>query len=297
MATLPANGGFAFGATNGANNLANGDVLPRILGALEVVYGKSTNQARLEAQQFLESIKPLKEGPSYGFTLASDRAQSPYARYYGLSLLEYAITHKWSEYGDEEAACLRGWVLELARNVSRRPEDLLYIRNKIAQLWVEVAKRCWGAEWMDMDAMLVQLWQLPGFTVHKELALTVLGSLSEEVIGGDDPIVAMRENVLDKAVVDVFMPASVITEDFPHREPGAPVRYGPEGWLQRAVVLLDECLASDVQNEDVQSCAVKALSVLAVILPWAFPKAVIQTNTVRYIYEGLVAPHMAVQKV
>ncbi|KAF3763765.1 hypothetical protein M406DRAFT_65109 [Cryphonectria parasitica EP155] len=278
MATLPSNGGFAFGAVNGSNNLVNGDV------------------ARLEAQQFLESVKPLKEGPSYGFTLASNKAQSPFARYYGLSLLEYAITHNWSEYGDEEAACLRGWVLELAQRVSRGPEDLLYIRNKIAQLWVEVAKRSWGAEWMDMDAMLVELWHLPGFTVHKELVLSVLGSLSEEIIGGDDPIVAMRENVLDKAVVDIFMPAPVITAEFPSREQGAPVRCGDEGWLQRAVVLLGECLGSNLQSEDVRTCALKALSMLTVILPWAFPKAVIETNCVRYMYEGLVASHVAVQK-
>lgn len=297
MATLPADGGFTFGVANGLNTMGNDEIVSRILSALDVVYGPSSNQARLEAQQFLESVKPLKEGPSYGFTLASNKAQSPYARYYGLSLLEYAITHNWSEYGNEEAACLRGWVLELAKNVSRGPEDLLYIRNKIAQLWVEVAKRCWGAEWMDMDAMLVELWQLPGFTVHKELVMSVLGSLSEEIIGGDDPVVAMRENILDKAVVDIFMPSSVITADFPNREAGAPVRCGPEGWLQRAVVVLGECLASDLQNEDVRSCALKTLAVLTVILPWAFPKAVIMTNAVTYIYEGLVASHVAVQKV
>lgn len=297
MATLPSNGGaFAVGTTNGSSGLTNGHVLPKILGALEVVYNtRSTNEARAEAQNFLESVKSLKEGPSHGFTLASDKQQAPVVRYHGLSLLEHSIIHKWDQYGSEEAACLRGWVLELAEHVSR--EDPQYIRNKIAQLWVEVAKRCWGAEWMDMDAMLVQLWQLPGFGVHKELVLSILSSLSEEVIGGDDPVVASREDVLDKAVVDIFMPAAVITGDFPNRVSGSPVRFGDEGWFQRAVALLSECVASDMQNDEVRSCAIKTLSMLTIILPWTFFNAIIQSNAVRYLYDGLVAPHVAVQKV
>lgn len=293
-------GGFGSSASasagTSAHNLSNGDIVSKVLGALEVVYNpRSEHQSRIDAQSFLEDVKSLKEGPSHGFTLASDKAQSPIVRYYGLSLLEHSIIHKWAEYGADEAACLRGWVLELAQHVSR--EDPQYIRNKIAQLWVEVAKRCWGADWMDMDAMLVQLWQLPGFGVHKELALTILSSLSEEIIGGDDPVVAVRENILDKAVVDVFMPAAIIAEDFPNREPGVPVRFGTEGWLQRTVTLLGECLVSDVQNEEVRPCAVKALTLLTVILPWAFPKAIIHSKAVHCIYEGLVASHVTVQKV
>lgn len=292
MATLQPNGGFA----SHSNSMASGDVVPKVLSALDIVYNpRSDNQSRIDAQSFLENVKSLKEGPSHGFTLASDKAQSPIVRYYGLSLLEHSIIHEWGGYGAEEAACLRDWVLQLAQHVSR--EDPQYIRNKIAQLWVEIAKRCWGAEWMDMDAMLVQLWQLPGFGVHKELALTILASLSEEIIGGDDPVVALRENILDKAVVDVFMPAVVIAEDFPNREPGAPVRFGPEGWLQRTVALLGECLVSDVQNEEVRLCAFKALTLLTVILPWAFPKAIVHSKAVHHIYEGLVASHVAVQKV
>lgn len=297
MATLPSNGGFAFGGTDGSNGLTSGDIVPKILAALEIVYNpRSNNQSRIDAQSFLESVKSLKEGPSHGFTLSSDRSQSPIVRYYGLSLLEHSITHKWDSYEEEEAAYLRGWVLKLAEHLSR--EDPQYIRNKVAQLWVEVAKRCWGAEWMDMDAMLVQLWQIPGFGVHKELVTSILSSLSDEIIGGDDPIVADRELILDKAVVDVFMPAAVITEDFPNREPGQPVRYGDEGWLQRSTGVLAECLVSDLQNEDVRSCAVKVLSLITVILPWAFPKAIIRSNMVKFLYEGLAAaPHMSVQKV
>lgn len=296
MATLPSNGGFVFGGTDSANGLTNGDIVPRILGALQVVYNpRSPNQSRIDAQAFLESVKSLKEGPSHGFTLASDKAQSPIVRYYGLSLLEHSITHKWDSYESDESEYLRGWVLKLAEHVSR--EDPQYVRNKIAQLWVEVAKRCWGSEWMDMDAMLVQLWQIPDFGVHKELVTSVLSSLSEEIIGGDDPVVAGRELILDKAVVDIFMPAAVITEDFPNREAGQPVRYGEEGWLQRVTDVLAECLVSDMQNEEVRSCAAKVLSLITVVLPWAFPKAIIRSNAVKFIYEGLAASHIAVQKV
>lgn len=293
---MATNGGFGFGGGDASSSASNGDVINRVLSALEIIYSpRATNQDRIDAQSFLETIKTLKEAPSHGFTLASDKAQSPIVRYYGLSLLEHSIIHKWASYETQEAEMLRSLVLKLAEHVSR--EDPGYIRNKIAQLWIEVAKRCWGDEWMDMDALLVQLWQLPGFGVHKELVMTILSSLSEEIIGGDDPIVALREGILDKAVVSILMPEDVISEDFPNRDSGVSVRCGSEGWFSRMVLLLAECLESDLDNEEVRSCALKALSLATVVLPWAFPKAIIQSNITNSLFRGLVSSNAAVQKV
>lgn len=296
MAAQPHNG-----AGNPQPTAAGGgpgpDGLSKIHQALEVVHSPfSSNDSRREAQTFLEEVKAYAEAPLQGYTLASEKAQSPVVRHYALSLLEHSIKHKWSSYTPDEAAALRGWVLELCQAVSK--DDPTYLRNKTAQLWVDVAKRSWAAEWMDMDALLVQLWQIPDSPAHKELVMFVLETLSDEVFNGDDAAVVMREGALSKACVEIFTPAPVLAEVFPTRQPGPDVRYGSEGWLARISEFLEQCLASDLQNNDpVRGCAVKALSVLQTLMSWAIPKAIHSANCVPIMVRYLAVSCISVQKV
>ncbi|KAI0542419.1 armadillo-type protein [Xylaria digitata] len=299
MVAQPINGGMgmdgrdALTTTNGTQNL---EVLPKIQQALDVVYSPySSNDERKDAQSFLESVKDTPEAPTHGFRLASDKTQSPVVRHYALSLLEHAIKHKWASYAPQEAEALRNWMLQLSRDVIKA--DPVYLRNKIAQLWVEVAKRSWGAEWMDMDSLLVQLWQIPGSAVHKEFVLTVLETLSGEILNGDDMVVQVRERILSKASVEIFTPAAVLLEAFPNREAGPEVRSGEEGWLARIVDLLRQCLSGDVQNnEDLRSCAIRAFAVLYTLMPWVIPKSLAMTGAIPVICEGLRATHIEIQK-
>ncbi|KAH8706815.1 armadillo-type protein [Ilyonectria robusta] len=279
-----------------AGNGGDSEVLTKIHQALEVVHSPfSTNDARRQAQAFLEEVKDIAEAPMQGYNLASDKAQSPVVRHYALSLLEHAIRYRWNSYTQEQADAVRRWVLELGQSVSR--EDPSYLRNKTAQLWVEVAKRSWGAEWMDMDAMLCQLWQIPDSAVHKELVMFVLENLSDEVFTGDDSVVAMREGVLSKACVEIFTPTAVLVEAFPHRQPGPEVRHGHEGWLSRLSEFLNYCINSAPKdNEEVKSCTLKGLSVFLSLMPWAIPKAVSAAHCVDIMCAGLASPHIAIQK-
>lgn len=285
-------------AANGGHpsNGGDADALSRIHQALEVVHSPySTNDSRREAQSFLESVKDLNEAPFQGYQLAADKSQPPVVRHYALSLLEHAIRYQWSTYTEEQAGALRNWVLELSQAVSR--DDPSYLRNKTAQLWVEVAKRCWGAEWMDMDAMLVQLWQLPDSAAHKELVMFVLETLSDEVFTGDDSVVAMREGVLSKACVEIFTPTSVLIEAFPNRQPGPDVRCGHEGWLSRLSEFLNYCVNSDAKdNAEVRACTVKALAVFLSLMPWAIPKAVSAAQCINALSSGLASPFFEIQK-
>ncbi|RYP30079.1 hypothetical protein DL767_006430 [Monosporascus sp. MG133] len=293
--TNPAiNGSMGIGDPNGSGGSM--DILPKIHKALEVVYSPySSNDDRKDAQIFLEEVKHTDEAPSHGFNLASEKSQSPVVRHYALSLLEHAIKHKWTYYTPPQAAALRNWVLELSQSISR--EDPSYLRNKVAVLWVEVAKRSWVADWMDMDSNLVQLWQVPDSVVHKELVLSILESLSDEIFSGDDPAVTVREGVLSKASVEIFTPATVLTETYPNREVGPDVRYGDEGWLVRVVDLLGQCLAGDVQNnENIRNCAVRALAVLNSLMPWVIPNAVTASRCVAALCNALRTSHIAVQK-
>ncbi|KAK4236933.1 armadillo-type protein [Achaetomium macrosporum] len=292
MATVPGIGAFGTAAAGDGGE----DILLQIHEALKVVHSPySTNQARQEAQAFLESVKTLGQAPSHGFNLAFRRPQDPIVRHYGLSLLEHAVKHKWEEYSPEHREYLRTWVLQLAETISA--EDPGYLRNKIAQLWVEVAKRSWAASWMDMDYLLVRLWQVSNSPVHKQFVLQILEALSDEIFNGDDAVVALREGALSKACVEIFTPAAILTETFPNRQAGPDVRFESEGWLNRITQLISECLRSGLeQNEDVGACVIKALNVLNSVVPWAIPKALHAVGCREAMCSGLAAPSVPVQK-
>lgn len=270
-------------------------MLPRIHEALELVHSPySSNESRHQASLFLEEIKADDEAPYHGFTLASDKGQQPVVRHYALSLLEHAIKHKWVEYSEEQADTLRKWVLELSQDL--RMEDPLYLRNKTAQLWVEIAKRSWAAEWTDMDELLVRLWKLPNSTVHKEFVLFVLETLSDEVFNGEDTVAIMREGALSKACVEIFTPAIVLAETFPNRQIGTSVRCGEEGWLVRLGELLSQCLGTDnFQHSQFQTCAVKILAVFKSVMPWAIPRAVVSASCVQHMSASLAVSSVPVQ--
>lgn len=265
----------------------------RIHEALTIVHSPySSNSSRKDASFYLEQLKTDKSAPYHGFTLASDKSQEPVVRHYALSLLENAIRHKWFEYEEAEAEVMRGWVLQLSEGVA--VTDPLYLRNKTAQLWVEIAKRSWANQWTDMDQLLLQLWST-GAIVHKEFVLFVLENLSEEVFAKEDGSAAMREQILKKACVEIFTPAEVLQKEFPNRAPHPKVRFGEEGWLVRLCVFLQECIQNG--GDESRSCAVKILAVFRSVMPWVVPKAIAAAHSVDHICQGLAVPDVKVQMV
>jgi len=283
-------------ATNDSDSGAP-ELLSKIHEALQLVHNPhSSNDSRREAQDFLELVKSFDEAPMRGYELASDQNQSFVVRHYALSLLEHAIKHRWAEYTPEQSGALRDWVMRLCQTVSG--SDAGYLRAKAAQLWIEIAKRSWGGEWMNMDELLVQLWEVPDSPAHKELVLTTLETLSEEVFVGEDAVVAMRESILSRATVEIFTPLDDLVASFPNRQGFSSIRWGNEGWLGRICYLLCQCLSTDlVSNQEVRIVAVKALAVLTSLLAWIIPRAVISTGCIDILNTALAAPHVAVQKV
>ena len=262
--------------------------------ALEVIHNpRSSNSLRQEASLYLEDIKSDNEAPYHGFALASEKSQPAIVRHYGLSLLEYAIRHRWTDYTLEQSAVLRGWILELAQSVA--DDEPLYLRNKIGQLWVEIAKRSWVLDWMDMDQLLVQLWE--GVAAQKELVLVVLETLSEDIFSHEDTVAGLRGTELNKACVEIFTPARVPTKHFPSRETSMNVRYGEEGWLSRMGDLLEWYTSKGHDSEKLQACVVAALSTLRSVMAWAIPRALAVTNCVQRICACLASSNLAVQLV
>lgn len=266
----------------------------QILRALELVYNPRTSKEhRDDASRYLEQIKSQSDAPAHGYILAANKSHPAVVRYYGLSLLEDPIRHRWADYTSEQNIALREWVLKLAQSVVR--EDLLYIRNKIAQLWVEVAKRSWVLDWMDMDEALVKLWGAS--IVQKELVLEILETLSENSFGKEDTTTALRGNDLSKACVEIVTPAQVMADHFPKRDTNIHVRYGREGWLSRISELLSWCYTEGPNNPELQTCAVKALSTLKSVIHWVILKAIAATFCIQRICECLTVSNQAMQLV
>ena len=116
----------------------------QIIVSLDTIYNPaSNNDQRHEAQDFLESIKSLPDCPFWGYQLAiSDNNYNNIVRHYALNLLLYSITNYYFIWDTEKQLAVRNWIVELATKISTN--DPHYIRSKIAFLWVEIAKRCWG---------------------------------------------------------------------------------------------------------------------------------------------------------
>ena len=274
------------------------DVLPsidvRILQALEIIHDpRSTNILRRNASQYLEEIKSDDKAPYHGFVLASSRSQPAIARHFGISLLDHAVRHRWVVYTIEERLAVRGWVLELAESIAQ--DDPSYIRNKIAELWVEIAKRSWVLDWMNMDELLVRLWE--SSVEQKLLVLTILETLSEDIFGHEDTTAGLRGTDLNRACVDIFTPATVLVEQFPSREISVNVRYGEEGWLARIGTLLDWCTSDGQLDDTHRACALKGLSAFKSAIGWVIPKALITTRAVQRVCACLSTSSISIQLV
>lgn len=145
----------------------------QVVAALELIYDpKSDNLKRLEAQKFLDDVKNREESPFWGYEIALNNPQNSILKHFGLGLLVNALRKNWSTYNEEKRITLRKWIIEL--NYRVQDDDPRYIREKLAFLWVEIAKRTWGEalkvdepsdqqlteSWVDMDSNLTELWQM-----------------------------------------------------------------------------------------------------------------------------------------
>lgn len=270
--------------------------LSRVVEALEAVHGsQSSNETRKQASIFLEEAKAHNEAPDHGFTLASDRAQAPVLRHFGLSMLEHAIRHRWVDYTAEQSMAVKDMVVNLARDLQE--SDPLYLRNKIAQLWVEVAKRSWAGLWMDMDELLVNIWS-GGQVPHKIFVAAVLEGLSEDVFNREDATATLRGSKLSKACVDIFTPTAVLLDQFPNRSTTVKVRCGDEGWLVRLANYLFQWTEDAAQNPAQDSiCPNKVLVAMRAALAWAVPRAVVEARSVQSVCRCLAMPNVPMQMV
>lgn len=291
--TALANGGDGAHHHQG-NGTAQND-LSQVLEALQAIYASnSSNDTRRQATEYLEQAKRHPDAPSQGYTLANDRSQPAALRHYGLTMLEYSIRYSWEDFTTEQGTQLRGYVTDLATNIAQN--DPVYLRNKVAQLWTEIAKRSWGAEWLNMDEQLLSLWQHS--LHHQAIVLYVLETLSEEIFNRDDATAGLRGSDLGRTCVEIFTPLAVLQEHLPTRDKGPDVRCGDEGWLMRLCDNLAWCLGQDYQNqESIRTLAVKTMNALRAAMPWIIPKAIAATRVISALCRALAVPVVEMQLV
>lgn len=278
----------------------NGDGLSQIVLALEATYDpRSNNDIRHSALQYLEDAKKQPDAPQHGFSLANDKSQEPAVRHFGLSLLEYALRYRWEDYSQEQADTLRGWILNLARDVSE--SDPLYFRNKVALLWIEVAKRCWAANWVDMDEMLVALWETADTSkqsVYRQLVLYILECLSEDICNREDPIAVLRQDTLGQALNEIVIPQDLYQDHLSTRGNSQNVRYTQNGWLSRISLFISACCDSLAQGDQrMTNLTIKSLEALKPTTIWVSLRALIEANTIGSLYAAMATGNVAIQTV
>lgn len=271
----------AHGMNGGVHNEANLD-LATIIQALQIVHNpQSPNKQRQQASNYLEGLKQIDGIARSGFVLANDINQQPIVRHFGITLLEHVVKRQsfvLDEHGSQE---LRQLVLQLSSTLIRTPQA--YIRNKIAALWVELAKRSWALDWFDLDEILVQLWNQS--TIQQEFVLSVLENLSEDCFVRDDPSAMLRDQDLNNAVVEIFTPAESYSGGLMVGGTMHKLRSGDEGWTQRITNNLAQSLQSAARDGTRMSVA--CLGSLRSISAWIMSPAFVGAGTMSVVCQAL----------
>ncbi|EXJ89970.1 hypothetical protein A1O3_03037 [Capronia epimyces CBS 606.96] len=260
------------GVTNGAHPLSYDT--SNILEALQVIHNPTTkNDVRREASDYLENLKTSPEAPQYGFSLSTDLSHPPMVRHFGLSLLSHIIRHEGHNLTEQQNDQLRDCILDIGRSIL--PSDLPFIRNKIAELWIELAKRSWALDWFDLDGRLVQLWSQE--LVHKDFVLTVLENLSEDIFVRDDNIAILRGRDLNSALVEIFTSKSNYAGGIKIGDTVHQVRCGDEGWLTRIRQFLDECAKTPSLDGALKDTALKGLATFRTVFIWVMTPSIVNS--------------------
>lgn len=274
--------------TNGVN---------QIVAALGVVYEpKLTNSQRRDAQEFLETVNQNDELPFWGYQLAlpENNGNNYIVRHYGLLLLQNAMNRKFHTFDSSKLLAVRKWILELSNKVT--PGDPHYLKEKLALLWVSLAKRIWGsflikvlnddakklpdedvlAGWGSMDADLWQLWNANHTT--RELLLIILRTFFEDLYLLDDPIASKRTAILNQLSVLVVTPDHVLNQIYEPNDNLSRCKSSTDGWFICWSKFLVELLQSDLSSASCQAFVPKILSTFKTCLHWVHPQVLRNEN-------------------
>ncbi|XP_048586342.1 exportin-5 isoform X3 [Nematostella vectensis] len=157
----------------------------KLIKAIEVTLEPAVPaQLRTEAYEFIENFKNnLERCLTTGFRLFS-KENSAMVRHIGLQLMEHSVKFNWGSMQQNDCAVFKQRVMSLLVNGTKpMSEEPYHLKESLARLVAEVAKREWPQSWenflSDLNGMC------PLGKTQQELVLMVLLRLAEDVIGMD----------------------------------------------------------------------------------------------------------------
>lgn len=256
----------------------------QVVAALELIYDpKSDNLKRLEAQKFLDDVKNREESPFWGYEIALNNPQNSILKHFGLGLLVNALRKNWSTYNEEKRITLRKWIIEL--NYRVQDDDPRYIREKLAFLWVEIAKRTWGEalkvdepsdqqlteSWVDMDSNLTELWQMN--EASRELALIIFRTLFEDTFLLEDVTILKRLPIIQPLCIMIVCPMDIFSVKYKYSGKWEMFKSNSEGWFALFTRELNHAL--DMNNDHY---IIRLLETLKSCLNWPLSDVIISND-------------------
>ncbi|KAL9080630.1 MAG: hypothetical protein Q9159_007562 [Coniocarpon cinnabarinum] len=233
--------------------------LEKLKQAINAIYDpRSSNDVRRDATLFLDELKAQPRATSTGFALASSNAESAVIRHFGLSLLEHTIRYRWDALEHAEAESCRTMVVDLAQKMD--DTEKTFLRNKVAQLWVDIAKKVWPEDWHGLDVQLLELFSAS--FAHQMMVLQMLEMLSDDAFAREDYGDGIKGGNVGKACSEIFIPAKTYSELFPNRDQLPEIRAGHEGWIIRLVDRLAWARANISDGSQPKACAIQILYTL-----------------------------------
>ena len=264
--------------TRGSIASKGDDGLHELTEALNAIYNPhSTNETRKDATQYLERAKTQADAANRGFKLAADQSQPAHVRHFGLALVEYTMKYRWDELQVTDIDMFKDSIVVLAKQSSTT--EPAFLRNKLAQLWVDLVQRIWPEGWVDFDYQLVSLWGAD--LSHQFIVLYVLEVLAEDAFSTQDKLQGFHETSIGKECTEIFTPAKTFSELFPSRDQTRDLRAGEEGWIARLVQRLSQCCSTGTmssQGTQEKALIVQVLNTLRATMPWILTKVLSDTN-------------------
>ncbi|KAI9231524.1 MAG: armadillo-type protein, partial [Podila humilis] len=283
-------------------------VLSSLLSALETIYNISvTNAERQKAHEYCEMLKRDRSAPLYGYLLAhKDNKHGDVVRHFGLGLVESAVRYRWTDGSMDQSlkTQIRMHVISLASEGTLSIlEEQMFIKEKVARLYVEVAKRQWPGEWDDMDLFLKQMFFKD--ETRREMALLILRSLCEDICIYDDAVAGLRKKDLRAGLLVIMASELVLKEHYPEGVKGHQNEVtlmvgeaGNDGWTSRLSALLTELLPR-CQSESLlpadEKIALAALNTLSSSLDWVITSSVADSSIIPLICQGILSPAVKIR--
>ena len=128
----------------------------QIIESLEIINSPhSSNQQRMQAHQVVEALKRHPDSLAIGKALAKNSLEPVFVRYFGLGIIEYCIQGIG---GQANYEILKQIVLELFTIELQNNFEEALIFQKLSSLFVELAKRIWPANWMNLNEILMNMY-------------------------------------------------------------------------------------------------------------------------------------------